>query len=59
MNVLLGQVDDSQKNSYFIDGLPRVTSIVAIASEEFFAESDEFLSDSYDFSFPVTMKRTY
>jgi hypothetical protein len=56
MNVLLCQVDDSQKNSYFIDGLPLVTSIVAIASEEFFTESDEFLSDSDYFSFPVTMK---
>jgi hypothetical protein len=59
MNVLLCQVDDSQKNSYFVDGLLLAISIVAVAIEEFFAESDEFLSDSYDLSFPIALKLTY
>jgi hypothetical protein len=56
MNVLLYQVDEPLKNSYFIDGLLLAISIVAIAREEFVIESDEFLSDSYDLSFSVTLK---
>jgi hypothetical protein len=56
MNVLLYQVDEPLKNSYFIDGLLLAISIVAIANEEFVAESEEFLSDSYDLSFPIALK---
>jgi hypothetical protein len=56
MNVLLYQVDEPLKNSYFIDGLLLAISIVAIAREEFVIESDEFLSDSYDLSFPIALK---
>jgi hypothetical protein len=52
MKAFLCQVDDSQKNSYFVDGLLRAISIIAIASEGFFAESDKILSDSYDFPSP-------
>jgi hypothetical protein len=50
------QVDDSQKNSYFINEPLLAISIVAIASEGFVAESDGILSDSYDFSFSITTK---
>jgi hypothetical protein len=50
------QVDDSQKNSYFINEPLLAISIVAIASEGFVAESDGILSDSYDFSFSITAK---
>lgn len=59
MNVLLYQVDEPQKNSYFIDGLLLAISIVAIVSAGFVAESNENLSDSYDFPFsnlPTMMK---
>jgi hypothetical protein len=56
IGVPLCQVDDPHKKSHFIDGLLLAISIIAIASEKFVAESDEFLSDSYDFSFPSTIK---
>jgi hypothetical protein len=44
------------KKSYFVDGLLLAISIVAIASEEFVAESEEFLSDSDDLSFSIALK---
>jgi hypothetical protein len=59
IGVPLCQVDDSQKNSYFIDGLLLAIGIIAIASAGFVAESIENLSDSYDFPFsnlPIAMK---
>jgi hypothetical protein len=59
IDVLLFQVDDPHKNSYFIDGLLLPTGIIAIANAGFVAESIGNLSDSYDFPFsnlPTMMK---
>jgi hypothetical protein len=49
IDILLCQIDDPQKISYFIDGLPLAVGIVTIASKGFVAESGGNLSDSDDF----------
>jgi hypothetical protein len=56
IGVLLCQVDDPHKNSYFTHGLLLAIGIIAIAGEGFVAESNVNLSDSYDFSFSSTIK---